>query len=203
MKLGQLLVKKGVIEPDQLRTALERQRGSGVRLGEMLVRMGVASRKSVLDALRTKPEFNADPVALEKADLEAVRTIPRSLAREIGCLALARENGRLVVAMSDPLDTRSIDRLEELTGLEIEPRLAEDEELEEAIEEKFKVQVGTIYQGRQVDEGIEDRVSVVHPTGARRPTGDDRSGRREEDRRQESSSRSGRRRRRRGLIRSG
>ena len=52
MKLGQLLVKKRIIDEDQLRAVLARQKGDGARLGEMLVRLGLVSARYLEVAVR-------------------------------------------------------------------------------------------------------------------------------------------------------
>ena len=64
MKLGQLLVKKHIIDEDQLRAVLARQKGEGARLGEMLVRLGLVSKRDILSSLATQPGFLLDSVAL-------------------------------------------------------------------------------------------------------------------------------------------
>jgi len=90
VKLGQLLVKKRIIDEDQLRAVLARQKGEGARLGEILVRLGLVSKRDILSSLATQPGFLLDSVALE--------------------------GERLSVAMADPLDFSAVEQISAITG---------------------------------------------------------------------------------------
>ncbi|MCE9599865.1 MAG: hypothetical protein K8S54_18035 [Spirochaetia bacterium] len=52
MQVGEILVSKGVISPDQLKKALEEQTKSGARIGDVIVQLGFASKDSVEGALK-------------------------------------------------------------------------------------------------------------------------------------------------------
>lgn len=162
MKLGQLLVKKGIIDADQLAAALAKQKDEGTRLGEVLVGMGVVARRDVLDALRTQPEFLADSTCLHQVESEVIRAIPRTVARRLRCLAVSVDDERVTVAMTDPLNSRAITELEQLTGKRVEPRLAEETDLDDAIEHHFRITVGTVFRLPQQD-APDEVVSVVQP----------------------------------------
>jgi hypothetical protein len=58
-KLGELLVAQGAISPEQLKTALERQKTSGRRLGEELIKLGFVKRSVVNRALRMQRRIAA------------------------------------------------------------------------------------------------------------------------------------------------
>lgn len=201
MKLGQMLVKKKVIDRHQLRAALEKQECEGARLGELLVRMGLVSKRAVLEALQTQPEFVADPVRLDQADRETVRLVPRTTARRLRCLAIERRDDRLIVAMADPLDAKAIDELEEVSGAEIEPRWVDPRDLDRAIQDHFSLEVGTLYEPseRKVDRSDDGVVSVVNPDqGSRVAAEEDRES---SDRSARSSGSGSRKKHRQGIIR--
>ncbi|MFQ5742967.1 MAG: ATPase, T2SS/T4P/T4SS family [Acidobacteriota bacterium] len=133
MKLGQLLVKKRIIDEDQLRAVLARQKGEGARLGEMLVRLGLVSKRDVLSALATQPGFLLDSVALAQVEPAVAQVIPRQVAERLTCLAVALNGERLSVAMVDPLDFAAIEQLSAIVDAAIEPRLSGSSDIELAI----------------------------------------------------------------------
>lgn len=51
VRLGDVLVKKGIIDENQLQTALSRQREQGKMLGEMVIALGYANQKDINEAL--------------------------------------------------------------------------------------------------------------------------------------------------------
>ncbi len=133
MKLGQLLVKKRIIDEDQLRAVLARQKGEGARLGEMLVRLGLVSKRDVLGALATQPGFLLDSVALAQVKPAVARLVPHQVADRLTCLAVALNGERLSVAMADPLDFAAVEQLSAIVDAKIEPLLAGASDIELAV----------------------------------------------------------------------
>jgi len=133
VKLGQLLVKKRIIDEDQLRAVLARQKGEGARLGEMLVRLGLVSKRDVLSSLATQPGFLLDSVALAQVKPAVAQLIPRRVAERLTCIAVALEGERLSVAMADPLDFSAIEQISAITGAQVEPLLAGASDVDLAI----------------------------------------------------------------------
>lgn len=142
MKLGQLLVKKRIIDEDQLRAVLSRQRGEGSRLGEILVRLGLVSKRDVLSALATQPGFLLDSVALAQVEPAVARLVPRRVAEKLSCVAAEIEGDRLSVAMADPLDFEGVRQLEAITGSRIEPLLAGSSDIDLAIRLHYPTREG-------------------------------------------------------------
>ena len=138
MKLGQLLVKRRLITQEQRDALLQRQRETGKPLGELLVESGVVSRRAVVEALLVQPHASVDRVTLRRVEVSVVRAIPRDLAEELCCVAIAREEDVLFVAMSDPLDTEAAARLGEASGLEIWPVAAHAKDIEATIQAKYE-----------------------------------------------------------------
>jgi len=118
-RLGDVLVDAAVITEAELAAALEAQRtviGSRRRLGHVLVDLGVVTERQITEAL-------ADQLRLEVVDLnrvvispEAVRLLPRGVARRLGMLILSKEGRRLTLAASDPTDVVALDDVRLHTG---------------------------------------------------------------------------------------
>lgn len=114
--LGTLLVENRVVSEKQLERALQRQRERGGLLGDILIDMGFASEKAVLDALAK--QLNIDHVSPESVthiDPELIRMIPERVARQYMVIPLVAHDNVIDVAMANPFDIIAIDDLRALT----------------------------------------------------------------------------------------
>lgn len=131
--LGDLLVQAGLIGRAELDKALDLQRGSGNRLGEVLVALGYVTES---DVARTVAAQLGIPFVADhemQLDLRIARLIPPSVARKTKALPLREEQGTLYVAMSDPLDVFSIDEIRHLTRRKVQPVACTQQGLTRAI----------------------------------------------------------------------
>ncbi len=122
-QLGQLLVDGGAVTAAALAGARDEQRRSGRGLGEILLRKGLVDEVQVAKALATQlgltyasPPFAPDPRALKR--------VQPGLARTRGVLPLTLKGRQLTVAMADPLETDVIDELRFRSGCHVEAVVA-------------------------------------------------------------------------------
>ena len=105
----EILVRRGVIGPDQLREASSSQNST---VEEALIRLGYADADDIMKA--KAEQFGMDFVELREIEIPSsvVELVPESLARENVVMPLAQENGAIKVIMHDPMnfDTRSEER---------------------------------------------------------------------------------------------
>jgi len=137
--LGEYLVRTGVITPEQLQAGLEQQSRTGCLLGEALVSLGFLTKETLFVQLA---EFLGVPyISLRTTppDPDAARMISARLAHRYQLIPVRRQGNRLTVAMATPTDIAAEDELRAITGLEIEPALADPEEIEDAISRIFDV----------------------------------------------------------------
>lgn len=135
-RLGDLLLAAKLITPEQLEQALGVQKRTGERLGKVLVNMGLVTEDDILKTLEV--QLGIPQVSLsDKIDPALVKSFPESVLRRHKVLPLKREGRRVIVAMSDPLNVVALDDLRLASGLEIEPVLAREEEIEAALEKVF------------------------------------------------------------------
>ena len=148
MKLGDILVKDSRATRDNVEEAL-RERHEGERIGQTLIRLGTTSEEDVYRAL-------ADQARMEYVDLTDVEvdtTIPGTAGvktvfrRKV--LPLARNNGTVRVAISDPLDLEVLDDLRVILKSSIEPVLARPTEVDRLIKRHFGVAADEVH--RMVD----------------------------------------------------
>jgi hypothetical protein len=140
IRIGDLLVKAGVITELQLKAALAEQSQWGGKLGDILVRMEFLTEEILVRALSKQ-------TGVPRADLsgegsrEALALVPADVAEEFGVVPVGvKEEGRvLVVAMSDPLNISVSDHLRSLTGAKrIDAQLAGNSAIRAAISRWYR-----------------------------------------------------------------
>jgi general secretion pathway protein E/type IV pilus assembly protein PilB len=165
MNLGDILLKRGSITPEQLRSANE-QCGPTDRLDRVLVRLGYCSETKVLAALGELYHFDVVDLSVPdvRVDVEILRKMPSKLVHRAKLLPLDRVNGSLRVATPDPFQIYAFDELRMICGLEVKPVLAKESEINEIIKKHFGVGGDTVSQ--LVDEdGLEVVSDVAETSG--------------------------------------
>ncbi|MGD8453707.1 MAG: ATPase, T2SS/T4P/T4SS family [Phycisphaerae bacterium] len=141
-KLGQLLLDEGLVTEADLLRALEAQNTDNRRLGELLIDLSILSPKAMLSALAKQLGVKCCQLRHGLIDPAAARLLDREEATRLKVLPLFKVEDRLTVAMTEPQALPTIDRLSALTGCEINPILALENNITE-FQEK--------YLGEQVD----------------------------------------------------
>src|SRR3954465_10154933 len=115
IKIGDLLVKAGVITDLQLKAALAEQSSWGGKLGDILVRMEFLTEEVLVRALSKQTGIGRADLQGE-GDKGALALVPAEVAEEFGVVPISlKDEGRaLVVAMSDPLNIHVTDHLRSL-----------------------------------------------------------------------------------------
>jgi len=133
-RLGDILISAGRISIAQLNRALETQRKTKKRIGEVLVEEGLVSESEIADIL-------AQQLSLERIDLDKIfveqeiaRKIPREVAKKHSAVPVFMRDDKLVVAMSDPLNMFAIDDISFITQCKVQPAVATKAQIERAIE---------------------------------------------------------------------
>jgi type IV pilus assembly protein PilB len=137
--LGSILVEHGIITPLQLKRALDYQRGSDQRLGDVLVTLNFITEVQKIQFLAGQLGVDiATPKQFASADLNLIAIIPEHVARRHRCIALEKAGSTLIVAMEDVLDLRTLDSLRDITDLAIKPILATSSEIGTSIERFYR-----------------------------------------------------------------
>ena len=132
-RIGELLVRENLISPTQLKQARDRSRRDGSRLGYELTRMGFVEEGDLTSFLSR--HFGVPSVNISGVDIaaEVINLIPSKVARRHQCIPINRSGATLVVAMADPSNIYAIDDLKFMTGYKIEPVVASESAIEEAL----------------------------------------------------------------------
>src|SRR6266567_3475373 len=111
--IGEILVGSGIITVKTLERALVRQQGTGKRLGVVLDEMGVITQEELVEALAAQFGFKTiSGIAANCFPGNVLELIPEEIAVRKLVFPLKREDGVLVLAVTDPFDTDTIDFLE-------------------------------------------------------------------------------------------
>jgi len=125
MRLGQALVKMGLVSLEQLEEATERQVSCGGRLGTNLLELGYLSEEALGKALSIILEVPyAEPAKLEKVDPRILFLVSADFATKHGIIPFERDRGGVHAAMLNPTDPVPLEALRKTLGCEVRPRVA-------------------------------------------------------------------------------
>jgi general secretion pathway protein E/type IV pilus assembly protein PilB len=145
MQLAQRLVEKGLMSEADLPRLAELCASQPDRpIHEILIERGFAKEDAVLTTLAE--EFGLELVDLSQIqiDSQTLMSMPQRLVHRRNLMPLSRNNGTLVVATGNPFDVSSLDELQTLTGLHIQPVLASPREISRLIKLHFGVGGDTV-----------------------------------------------------------
>ncbi len=158
IRLGDLLVREGLITRGQLDEALTEQRNSGARLGYCLVKLGLVQETEITKMLARQYRMPAVDLSRFEVEPKIVKLIPAEVAVKNTVLPLKREGRTLTVAMADPTDVGVVDDLKFITRYDIFPVIAGEYTLRTAIEryyEQTDAQLQNILKDIEADEDLE------------------------------------------------
>jgi type IV pilus assembly protein PilB len=138
-RLGELLVREKLISLQQLRQAQEEQRRSGNNLGYALAKLGYISDGEITSFLSSQyrvPAVNLDEVEI---DPEVTKLVSREVCDKHKIIPISRSGSAIVVAMADPTNLHAIDDIKFLTGFNVEPVVASETGITDAIERAYNV----------------------------------------------------------------
>ena len=137
VRLGELLIRKGLLDADDLEQALELQRERGDKIGKILVDLGFVNPRDVLATLSEQlqiPLLAADDFPPVLPEVE--RITPKYM-RQFLFLPIRVDDSTLTVAMADPLDFETVATLRQFSGLNVKGVLAAEQEILDAIDKYF------------------------------------------------------------------
>ncbi|HXY69066.1 MAG TPA: ATPase, T2SS/T4P/T4SS family, partial [Gemmatimonadales bacterium] len=162
-RLGDLLIREGLITKDQLSKALQEQKSNGQRLGYNLVKMGFIQETEITKMLARQFRMPAVDLARFEADPKIIKMVPADVALKHLVLPLKREGRTLTVAMADPTNLSVIDDLKFITRYDIFPVIAGEYTLRTALEKNYEQvddQLDTLLKDIE-EEGAEGELEVV------------------------------------------
>ena len=137
-RLGELLVKRGLLTAAQLSKAAEEQNASGGALSAVLAKLGLISETDLAACLQKEYRLSlVDPSAMN-LPAEVLRLIPATLVQRHHLIPINLSGSSLTVAMSDPSNLVAINEVKFLTGYDVKVAVACVSSITAAIEEHFE-----------------------------------------------------------------
>jgi len=112
IRLGDLLVEKGLISEEQLQHALSEQKKLGRKLGGTLVELGMIDENSLLNLLASQLNIPLIDINNYNYSNEVAKLLPESIARRYRALVLEDKGKEYLVAMADPTDIYALDEIQ-------------------------------------------------------------------------------------------
>src|SRR5690242_11056990 len=138
MRLGEILIERKLITPDDLARALDiqKERG-GEKLGKILVDLGFIATRDVLSALSEQLQIPVLALDGPPAVSPEIETLAPRFLRQFRCLPVALHDHTVTLAMADPLDFETRNAVAASTGLAVEAGIALEQEILDAIDRYY------------------------------------------------------------------
>ena len=147
-RIGDLLIEKGLITDNELKFALDMQKQTHEKLGEVLMRTKIVSPENMARTLADQLEVDYIDLAKVNIPQDLSKLVGRNTARANHLVPVQKQSDSLYVAMDDPLNFYAIDEVRKATKLRIVPMIATEEAVERAI--------NTLYGNEGAHQAIED-----------------------------------------------
>jgi len=163
--IGEILVRRGALEPDRLESALEGAAERDVDLRDYLVGTRVVEDDRVVRALADEVgmEF-VEKIPTEQIPEELIDTVPINFARQNRVLPLSNADDAVRVAVANPLDPFPIDDLRILLGKTVHPVAASEETIDDAINRVYERKDETALAEAKEGEAVEELRDLIDMT---------------------------------------
>jgi len=151
-KLGEILIDVELLTEDQLKRALAGQKKAGLRLGEYLIQQGIVREDQLIDIL--SKQLKIDKYSPDKfpTDPDVTGMIPLDICQKNKVLPLKRKGNLLTVAMCDPMDINTLDMVEFITNMEVEPVVSSEREMNQLIRLTYGMQSGFVKELEEMNQ---------------------------------------------------
>ena len=138
VRIGDLLVSKGLIVDEQLKRALDEQKRTGKKIGKVVVDLGFVSESQLLQALAAHFSYPFVDMARFRLNNELIKTLPENYARRFRAIVLSEQPDGLLVGMGDPLDLLAMDELQRILRRPVHPAFVKEQELLDAMDRAYR-----------------------------------------------------------------
>ncbi len=178
IRIGDLLVEAGAITSEQLQEALAKQKEEGGMLGNIIMELGFISRELLITVLTTQMGIDYCEIRTVQIDENVLNLVPKELVTKYKAMPIgfSEENANVLqVAMADPMDLMAVDDISIASGLQVEPLLSFEDDLDNVIGKnygsaeamqaaeayKLEMGVGADDEGNAFDEEIDNSPIVL------------------------------------------
>ncbi len=137
VKLGEMLLKAGIVTQAQLQQALDVQKKSGNKLGYNLVKLGIVSEDDITQLL--SDQYGVPSINLRHFEIDesVINLIPAEVSQKYLVIPVNRTGATLTIAMADPTNVFAMDDIKFMTGYNVEPVVASEVAIREALDKYY------------------------------------------------------------------
>jgi WD40 repeat protein len=135
--LGEILVEADVITPKQLDEALEVQKSTKAKIGEILIQLGYTTEEKILFYFAEQQGIPYISLKTQRFETEVLELIPGEMARKYDIIPIDKIGNFITIAMSDPLNDEACAQVEKTTGLRVQRLASTKRDVEKAIERYY------------------------------------------------------------------
>lgn len=143
LKIGEILVKQGLLKPDQLQLAVEEQKKSGQKITGAIIQLGFLKENQILRALEKNYGVPGFEVNNFEIDQSVIALIPREICEKNTLIPLQKAGTTLVVAFADPSNILVKEDLRFITRCRIQPVVGTEGAIGSAIERYYGGSIST------------------------------------------------------------
>jgi type IV pilus assembly protein PilB len=170
-RLGDILIRRGLVTPGQLEAALAAQGSERGMLGRILVRRGLITMDQLGASLAEQFGVPFAEVVPQAVNPQVVRLLPERLARQRSCVPISVSGTTMQLAMVAPDDIETISEAELITGYHVEPVVALETPVQAALDRGFDERIvarQTIVDMKMADleaaeEAVEEELAADAP----------------------------------------
>jgi len=145
LRVGEILIEKGHLTPEQLELAIEEQHKTKKMLGEILISRGFISENNFLRCIAQQQGISFIELKdMLRIDDHVIKTVPAKFIWHYKMMPINIQGNVLTVALADPFDVWPIDDLETHLGLRVEKVLAVSADISEAARKYYGVAADTV-----------------------------------------------------------
>ncbi|MCL4691963.1 MAG: Flp pilus assembly complex ATPase component TadA [Candidatus Hydrogenedentes bacterium] len=172
-QLGDILVEQGVISPLELDEALQRQRLTGEMLGRVLFKMNLCDEQDIIDALGVQAGMERVDITKLKVPDEVLRKVPADVAKFYNVVPIRETDGKLVVAMADPLNLGIRDTIQQIVGMEVKGAISNPQDVATFIKNNYTFESDNIHETlNELIERVGDAELTMEELGQQEIVGD-------------------------------
>ena len=123
-----MLIEAGLLTEERLRQALVEARKTKMKLGQYLVRNGIVSESQIVETVSQQLRVEVYQPSIFPMDLDLARLIPAETAQKYQVVPLKKKGSLLSIAMPDPMDVYALDSVESITNYEAEPVICTEQQ---------------------------------------------------------------------------
>ena len=157
-RMGEILVSEGILTEEMLAKVLSEQKKTNLKFGQYLIRQGIVRENDIITLLSKQLNIKKYQVQDYPLDLELVRYIPIDVAQKNQVVPLRLKGKLLEVGIEDPLEIKTLDYIEKLTNLEVEPVICSEMEINQLINSIYGVQsdLGDVMGSMEIESKSEE-----------------------------------------------